>query len=76
MPDSRMVSTFTSDSSTKVAPTEPGSWQQKSWTLSQWDGAPIREHIGSHKLIARGELENSRLTQATMEILRSRGVAV
>ena len=37
-----------------MAPTGPGPWRQmqKSWTLSQRDGAPVREQIGFHELIA------------------------
>ena len=59
-----------------MSPSGPGPWQQKTWNLSQRDGSPIKEQIGFHKLIARCELENNRLTQASVDTLRSRGVAI
>ena len=59
-----------------MAPTGPEPSQQKPWTLSQRDGATTREQIRFHKLTVRCELENNRLTQDPIDVLRSRGATI
>ena len=59
-----------------VAPSGPGPWQRKIWSLAQRDGAPDKDQVSYEKLVARCELENNRLTNASVDLLRSRGVAI
>ena len=59
-----------------MVPAGPGPWQGKTWSLDLKGGTPNKDQVETSKLIARVELEGNRLTTATVELLRPRGVAI
>jgi hypothetical protein len=54
----------------------PGPWHHRTWALEMKDGATVQEQHALERLISRVELEGNRLSSASVDLLRSRGVSI
>ena len=60
----------------KLAPTGPGSWSQRTWQIEQRGGSAVRGQEAYRDLLCLVELEEGKLTPASVESLRSSGVVL
>ena len=57
-------------------PSEQGSWSQRRWAVDVRQGAAVRGQEAYKDLLCLVELEDGRLTPASMEALRGVGVVL